>query len=93
MKAIGTQSCPDPIGAGSADSGHRKAESGGAGVEDRVWVGMGARETCRMVAWSVPIVNNVLSLLSAYSNGEALIRMRVAEVERLEGVGGIETIW
>jgi hypothetical protein len=46
-----------------------------------------------MIAWLVLIVNNIVSLLSAYSNGETRIRMRVAEVEKLHGVGGIETDW
>jgi hypothetical protein len=46
-----------------------------------------------MVAGLVLIVNKFVSLLPAYSNGEALIRRRAAEVEGLQGVGGIETIW
>jgi len=46
-----------------------------------------------MVAWLVLIVNYIFNLLHAYSNDEARIRIRAAEVERLEGVGGIETIW
>gem|GEM_PF-3390538 len=46
-----------------------------------------------MVARLVLIVNNFMSLLSAYSNGKGRIRERVAEVERWQEVGGIETIW
>jgi hypothetical protein len=45
-----------------------------------------------MVAWILPIVNRFVHLLSAYSNVERRIRMRGAEVERFERVGGIETI-
>ena len=45
-----------------------------------------------MVAELVLIVNYFLGLLPAYSNREGLIRMRMPEVERLEGVGEIETI-
>jgi len=45
-----------------------------------------------MVARLVLIVNNFMSLLSAYSNGQGRIRPSVAEVEGWEGVGGIETV-
>jgi hypothetical protein len=48
--------------------------------------------TTGMVAELVLIVKHFISLLPTYSNGEARIRMRVAEVERLQGVGGIEKI-
>ena len=50
-------------------------------------------ETWGMVAELVLIVNYFVGLLPAYSNGEGLIRMRMVEVERIEGVGGIEMIW
>jgi hypothetical protein len=45
-----------------------------------------------MVAELVLIVNSFWSLLPAYPNGEELIRMRMAEVERIEGVGGLEMV-
>jgi hypothetical protein len=45
-----------------------------------------------MVAGILPIVHRFVDLLSAYSNVERRIRRRVAEVDRFEGVGGIETI-
>jgi hypothetical protein len=51
-----------------------------------------ASETWGMVARILPIVNRNVNLLSAYSNGEVRIQMGVAEVERFEGVGGIETV-
>jgi hypothetical protein len=89
----GKQRRPGSIGADSANSGQRKTEFGGTGVEDRDLGGDGARKTWGMVAYPVLIVNYFLSLLHTYSNGDALVRRRVAEVERAEGVGGIETIW
>ena len=46
-----------------------------------------------MVAHPVLIVNYFMSLLHTYSNAERQVRMEMAEVERLEGVVGIETIW
>ena len=46
-----------------------------------------------MVAELVLIVYHFMSLLHVNSNGEARNQMRVVEVERLEGVGGVETIW
>jgi len=46
-----------------------------------------------MVAGLVLIVNYFMSLLPAHSNEKARIRIRLAEVEWSEGVGGIETIW
>ena len=46
-----------------------------------------------MVAWLVLIVNYYVNLLYAYSNGDTPVRRRVAEVERAEGVTGIEAIW
>jgi hypothetical protein len=45
-----------------------------------------------MVAGLVLIVNHYNYLLTTYSNSEARIRMRVAEVKRLQGVAGIETV-
>jgi len=46
-----------------------------------------------MVAGLVLIVNYLMSLLPVHSNGQARIRIRLEEVECLEGVGGIERIW
>jgi len=40
----------------------------------------------------LPVVNRNVSLLGAHSNEEGRIRMKVAEVERSEGVRGIETV-
>jgi hypothetical protein len=61
-------------------------------IDDGTTGGNAASKTYGMVAELVLIVNSFWSLLSAYPNGEELIRMRMAEVERIEGVGGLEMV-
>jgi len=74
---------PDRVGAGAGRRVHREE-----GLESG-W----RRGAWRMVAGLVLIVNYFMSLLPAHSNEKARIRIRLAEVEWSEGVGGIETIW
>ena len=77
------QKHPDRVGVDAVRRGQQEKEMGRRRVRDRGAVGEGVGET-----WYLRIINLFYSLLTRSFERGARIRMRLAEVERLEGVGG-----